>query len=248
MSRRSLVRIAHAYGNRRSRLECALEAGVDLIETDLRFADGVVWVRHEHRLWRLPLLYNNRLRGIHRQGPCALSVGPVFLRLDLRPIRLSDVVELVSGRCGLLLDLKAGAYTSSAAIRFVDAVLGTLEAMRFQGPLDFCGSWRLLDLVRAKAPDLAIHYSVDGERNWEALLARARGADAIRGITIQRRLLTEERGEFLREAGIDFYCWDVDDAADAEHAIARGASGIIADDLELLAGLAGRPILTEQAS
>ena len=34
MSPRPLVRIAHAYGNRRHRLELALAAGVDLIETD----------------------------------------------------------------------------------------------------------------------------------------------------------------------------------------------------------------------
>ena len=248
MSPRPLVRIAHAYGNRRHRLERALAAGVDLIETDLRFADGVVWVRHEHRLWRLPLLYNRRLRGIHREGPLALAVGPHYFRLDLRPIRLPEVIEAVSGRGGLMLDLKAGRYAPAEAARFVEMVLGTLDTMRFAGHLDFCGGWSLLDLVRARAPAQTIHYSVDGERDWDAFRARADGADAIRAITIQRRLLTDERGAFLRDAGVDFYCWDVEDAADAEHAIAQGAAGIIADDLALLRALAGRPVQTGSAA
>ncbi len=248
MSPRSLVRIAHAYGNRRDRLARALAAGVELIETDLRFADGVVWVRHEHRLRRLPVLYNNRLRGIHREGPFAVAVGPLVLRLDLKPIRLPEVIAAVSGRSGLMLDLKAGRYPPTDAARFVDAVLETLDTMRFDGRLDFCGSWSLLDLVHARARAQTLHYSVDGERDWDAFHARADGADAIGAITIQRRLLDEARGAFLRDAGIDFYCWDVDDAADAEHAIAAGASGVIADDLDLLQDLADRPLRAEAAT
>jgi glycerophosphoryl diester phosphodiesterase len=250
VSPRSLVRIAHAYGNRRQRLDRALAAQVDLIETDLRYADGVVWVRHEHRLRRLPVLYNNRLRGIHREGPFAVTLGPLFLRLDLQPIRLPEVVAAVSGRGGLMLDLKAGRYSPAAATRFIETVLGTLDTMRFAGRLDFCGSWQLLDLVRAHAPAQTLHYSVDNERDWDAFRARARtgGGDAIDAITIQRGLLDDARGAYLRGAGIDFYCWDVDDAADAELAIAAGASGVIADDLGLLRTLAARPVRTEAAT
>ncbi len=101
----SLVRIAHAYGNRRRRIEQALAAGVDLIEADLRYQDGRVWIRHELRVGRLPLLHNARLSGIHRQGPWALTLGPLFLRLDVRPIDLPELLRGVSGRAGLLLDL-----------------------------------------------------------------------------------------------------------------------------------------------
>lgn len=248
MSPRPLVRIAHAYGNRRLRLERVLAAGVDLIETDLRFADGIVWVRHEHRLRRLPLLYNTRLRGIHREGPLAVAAGPLYLRLDRTPIRFPEVVAAVSGRGGLMLDLKAGRYTPAEAARFIETVLETLDAARFAGRLDFCGSWRLLDEVRLRAPTQTVHFSVDGERDWSTFRARAGGADEIRGITIQRRLLTDERGAFLREAGVDFYCWDIEDPADAEHAIAQGAAGVIADDLDLLRALAGRPVRTEAAA
>lgn len=243
-NRRTLVRIAHAYGNRRHRIAQAVAAGVDLIETDLRFDRGTVWVRHEHRVPGLPLLFNNRLHGIHREGPYARSFGPLFVRVDVERIRLPEVVAAVSGRSGLLLDLKAGTYTPSTAERFVDAVLGILATARFDGRLGFCGSWRLLDVVRTKRPDLTLHYSVDRNASWGAFLARAEGPSAIRAVSIQRRLLTEERAKILSDRDVDVYCWDVANAADAADAVACGAAGVIADDLGLLRDLAGTPVRT----
>ena len=41
----------------------------------------------------------------------------------------------------------------------------------------------------------------------------------------------------LRRAGVEFYCWDVANENDAQHAISHGAAGIIADDLDMLADL-----------
>jgi glycerophosphoryl diester phosphodiesterase len=236
----NVLRIAHAAGNRRDRLERALEAGVDMIEVDVRFRGGVAWVRHEHRLGVLPLLYNRRPNRVHREGPFALSVGPHFFRLDVRRLRLDEVAARVHGKAGLLVDLKAGAYRPAEAQRFVEAVLTVLDG--FTGPLDFCGSWPLLDLVRAAKPGLPLHYSVDRPAQWAALQARMGGAAQPPGISLHPRLLTEERALALHAAGVEFYCWDVEDSAGAERVLALGAAGIIAGDLDLLRALAGRPV------
>jgi len=235
-----VIRIAHAAGNRPERLERALKAGVDLVEVDARFRGGDVWVRHEHRLGLLPLLYNHRLTGIHREGPFALSVGPHFFRLDVRRLRFEDVAARVRGRAGLLVDLKAGNYRPAEARRFVEAVLRTLED--FPGMLDFCGSWPLLDLVRTAKPGLPLHYSVDRQADWAALQARMGGPAQPPGVSLHPRLLTEERALALHGAGVELYCWDIEDRAGAERVLALGAAGIIADDLDLLRSLAGRPV------
>jgi glycerophosphoryl diester phosphodiesterase len=234
----TIVRIAHAAGNRRDRIAGALAAGVDLIEIDVRWRHEAAWVRHERRLPFLPVLYDRDLRGVHRGGPYAATLGRHFFRLELRGLRFRDAVALVGDGAGLLVDLKAAPYRTSEARRFVANLLTTLAG--FAGTLDFCGGWPLLDLVTEARPGQRVHYSVDKAGHWDALVRRMEGGTAPSGISIHPRLLGAERAETLRRAGIDFYCWDIDDAAAAEQAIALGASGINADDLDLLAALRGR--------
>ncbi len=239
MPERRVLAIAHAYGNRRYRIAAALEAAVDMIEADLRYQNGTVWVRHEQRLPLLPLLYNLNLSGIHKEGPWAVSLGPLFLRWDAQPIRLEELIDTVGGRTGLLLDLKRDGYTPDQARAFVESVVARLSERASGGRLDFCGSWALLDLVRAAAPDLPVHYSLDRPAHWQELQGRLKGERRPGGITIRRSLLNEERAAALRALDIEFYAWDVRAAADAERAVALGAAGIIADDLALLRAFAG---------
>jgi glycerophosphoryl diester phosphodiesterase len=229
--------IAHAHGNRRERIEAAIEAGVDLIETDLRYEGGRVVVRHEHRLARLPVVFNRDLRGVHRQAPHGCAVGRWWFRFETRPMPFAEVVRAASGRAGLLIDLKAGRYSARQTRAFAVAVFGMLEACGFEGAIDFCGSWALLDAVRAARPDQAVHYSVDSGEDWERLRGRLDGATRIPAITLKRSLLTSERAGVLARAGLPFYCWDVESEADVVHALGHGAAGIIADDLDLLSRL-----------
>jgi glycerophosphoryl diester phosphodiesterase len=230
------LRVAHGHGNRRELIERAIAAGGDLIETDLHYQEGIVWARHDHRAGPLPLLASWRPRGIHRAGPAALALGPLFLRLDRRPLRLAEGLARTSGRAGLLLDLKTGRrHRPGEDNRFVEAVLSDLTAARFAGRVEFSGSWPLLDRLRARAPG---YYSVGNEGDWRRLLPRLGGPDAIPAISLRRRLLTPERAAVLRHAGIAVYCWDVTDLDEAAAALAHGASGIIADDLALLRALA----------
>ena len=99
------LRIAHAFGNRRHRIEAAIAADVDYIEADLWYRAGEIWVRHERRLGSLPILYDRKPRGMNRFGPWSLTVFPNhYIRLDIRPLRLVELLEATRGKRRLLLD------------------------------------------------------------------------------------------------------------------------------------------------
>jgi hypothetical protein len=131
----------------------------------------------------------------------------------------------VNGRAGLLLDLKRGDYSEDDALRLIHKTLATLDDIPFTGRVEFCGSWELLDALQAAAPEAITRYSVDSERDWEALQPRV---GVVRAISLQYKLLSPDRGRFLSDRGIDFFCWDVYQAEEGERAVALGASGIIA--------------------
>ncbi len=237
---RQVVRIAHAYGNRRRRISAAIAAGVDFIEADLRYWRREIWIRHEHRPTPLPLVYNVGLKpGIHRQGPWAARLGKLFVRVDFNPIRFGELLDRVAGHAGLLIDLKAAPYPPDVANAFVGQIFTELDRHRFGDALDFCGGWPLLDLVHATHPDLPVHYSVDSLADWRRLQPRLSGPGRVPGISLRCDLVNAERIATLRAAHVDYYCWDIKDAQDASRAIQAGASGVIADDLALLHNLAG---------
>src|SRR3972149_2068233 len=115
------VRSAPASGNTLDALERALAADNDMIETDIWYRAGEIFVRHERRLGPLPLLGDRRMAG-HTLGPMSLRLGRrYFLRPDVKPFRLDDLLDAVGGRRRLLLDVK-GTYTG----RETDAFARTL--------------------------------------------------------------------------------------------------------------------------
>jgi glycerophosphoryl diester phosphodiesterase len=230
------LRIAHGYGNRRWLIARALEAGVDAVEADLRYRDGEVWVRHERRAPLLPILYNWRLGRSHRRGPWALSLGPLFLRLDVRPVRLEELIARAGTGAGLLLDLKADRYPAADASAFVERALRCVRDGGASGRTEFCGSWRLLDVARRADPLVRARYSVDTEGGWKSVQPRLADG-SVTAVSVRGGLLTEERAASLRARGVDFYVWSVRGAADAGRAVALGASGVICSDLGVLGGL-----------
>jgi glycerophosphoryl diester phosphodiesterase len=236
-----VLAIAHGYGNRRTLIEDAVATGVDRIECDLRYDGRTVWVRHERRLGPLPLLYNYHLAQVHRRGPLGWKAGPLWLRLDRRPLSFAELLRRHGGRSGLLLDFKAGRYRVAEGRRFVARVLEELRSADVTAPVEFCGSWALLGLVRAADADATLVFSVDSEREWRAFEGGgARGA-AIPAVSVRLSLLTPERAAWLRARAIRFYCWDVQGKAGAARAIEAGAAGIIAGDLALLRAVQASP-------
>jgi glycerophosphoryl diester phosphodiesterase len=210
------VAIAHRAGNDRATLERALSAGVDAVEADLRWDGGRIVARHARRLPFLPLYWDHW-----------------HLRLDRTPqVTLDEFLEQVRGRARPYLDLKVPAQPLLRAL---------LEALRRHNALKEAevstGHWGLLAELRRAEPDLRVVRSVGNRRHLADLLALPMDDPLRAGVVIDRKLLDEELARLLRVRWLTLYVWGIDDVEDARRVIAWGASGVIADSLDLLRAL-----------
>jgi glycerophosphoryl diester phosphodiesterase len=210
------VAIAHRAGNDRAALERALSAGGDAVEADLRWDGGRIVARHACRLPFLPLYWDH-----------------LHLRLDRTPqVTLDEFLEQVRGRARPYLDLKVPARRLPRAL---------LEALRRHNALKEAevstGHWGLLAELRRSEPDLRVVRSVGNRRHLAHLLALPMDDPLRAGVVIDRKLLDEELARLLRVRWLTLYVWGIDDLEDARRVIAWGATGIIADSLQLLRAL-----------
>jgi glycerophosphoryl diester phosphodiesterase len=228
------LRIAHAFGNRRDKIEAAASAEIDFMEADLWYRAGEVWVRHERRLGFLPLLYDRWPPGVDSVGPWALTVFPRhYVRLDINPLRLTELLERTQGRRGLLLDLK-GSYGGQGARTYAQTLARILAQSRRQEQVIVCGQIEVLDQVREAAPHLDVRYSIEKQRHWQAFLRRLEADRPVRGVCMAREFLSDEIVELLKGRGLQVFCWTVDDAAEARRLLALGVDGIISNNIPLL--------------
>ena len=232
------VRIAHAYGNRRDKIERAVAADVDLIEADLWFRAGDFWLRHERRLSFFPLLYDRRpRRGIRDDGPWALTVFPRhYIRPDLQPLPLSELLERADGKRRLLLDLKDEDVEASEARVIAEALVRALAAAGREDAI-VCGQTDLLDDVREAGPHLDVRYSIERQEQWDALLRRLDAGAAIRGLCVYHRFFDDGVARFTADNGLQVYAWTVDDPERARQLVQMGAAGITSNSLPLLEAL-----------
>jgi glycerophosphoryl diester phosphodiesterase len=231
------LRIAHGYGNSRELVQIALEDRVDVIEADVRLRGGRLRLGHERRLPLLPLLFGRRPRGQSPRSRLAFALGPWQVRLDSGPFPLDEMLAMVTGKCGLLLDLKSPLMAGNRR-RFVEALLAILRQFNQTG-VRLCGDWPLLDEVRGALPESKVYYSVAGRHRWQAFVRRVEGGDPVRGISLRASLLDASTAQFLQERGIEVYCWPMDSSAEAARVTALGAAGIISYDLAVLAATGG---------
>ena len=210
------ITIAHRAGNDLQGLRKAVAAGVDFVEADIRWDGGPV-ARHERRLPFLPVYWDRW-----------------HVRWDARPsLALTVLLDLVKGAARPYLDIKAQDRRAPAAI---------LEALRTRDALSkvviSSQYWPALEAMRAAAPELRLFRSVGDPSQLEAL-RRLLENDPLHpaGIAIDRELLTPELAATLRQRGLDVHAWGVRELADARRLLDWGATGIIADDLDLLRAL-----------
>lgn len=234
---RRLDRIAHAYGNNPHAVARALDAGVDVIEADIWLRKGKVCVRHERHLGRLPLLADRPMRS-HPPGPFSLRLGRrYYVRLDLHPRRLEDLMDDVGERAGLLLDTK-GRYRPGEAIDFAQEVARQVGERGANSRVAVCGqNFELLDCFRMVAPDIEVRYSIERPDQWRRFCWMVESGEPVSRICIQHRFVDKEKADFIRKKRIHAYYWTVDDAGEAARLVEMGANGIISNDLSLLAGL-----------
>lgn len=234
------VRIAHAYGNRREQIERANAADIDFMEADLWFRAGEVWVRHERRCSFIPLLYDGKSEEIEDFGPWALTVFPgYYVKLDLNPMLLSELLERTRGRSGLLLDLK-GNYSDADAYAYAESLSSALADADTRRSVVVCGQTDSLDHVREVAEDLDVRYSIERVEQWEALKRRLDARPGIRGVCMHRQFFQREGViDFLQTKGLEAFLWTVDDLSEAGKLLKMGAAGIISNRLDVLERLNG---------
>jgi glycerophosphoryl diester phosphodiesterase len=231
-----VVRIAHAYGNSRASLERALASDVDMIEVDMWYMGGDVHIRHEKRLNPLPLLYDRVMKG-HALGPLAVRFGKYFVRPDVHTLRFDELLEKVAGRKRLLLDVK-GRSGAPYARKFTKTLVRKIRAHCAEPWVAVCGqAYPVINAVREAAPHLEVRYSIEKEYQWEAFLRKMRGDPPALGVCIAYGFIDAEKARVMEEAGVNVYCWTVDDWDAAKRLIGQGVDGIISNDLELLAAL-----------
>ncbi len=233
------VRIAHAYGNRRDGIEAAAAADVDLIEADIWYRAGDIWVRHERRMQLLPLLFDRSPEGVNNVGPWAFTVFPKhYARLDVDPLRLKGLLERTRGRRGLLLDVK-GDHAEEDARAYARTLARSLAEARCEESVIVCGQTDVLDTIREVAPHLDVRYSIEKQWQWEKLPHRLEAKPGLRGVCVDREFLSDTVARFLEEAGLQVFCWTVDDPAEARRLMELGVDGIISNSLPLLEQLDG---------
>ena len=227
------VRIAHGFGNSRRRLARALSGPVDLIETDVRFEDGKMVVRHERKLGPLPILIDEMTSlQIGSEHGWRLLLWRWFIALQRNPLVLQEVLAEAKDKRGLLLDLKGECGDREEAL--AQALAEMLERMGMEEQVTFCGqNWTLLGHLRAAAPHLKVHYSIDSAdqlRAFQAMLER----DPIRRICLNHSLAEEPLIERFKGLGMTIYTWAVDDLPRAHELLELGVDGIISNSLEML--------------
>ncbi len=228
------LRIAHAYGNRRDKIEAAATADIDFIEADIWYRAGDLWVRHERRLGCLPLLFDRRPQGVNRVGPWAMTVFPRhYVRLDVNPLTLAELLKRTRGTRRLLLDLK-GDHPASAARAFAETLARAISDANCEQSVIVCGQTDVLDDVRKAAPHLDVRHSIERQEQWDRFLRRLEADPGLPGVCLHRKLLSDERARLLREKGLQVFCWTVDDTAEARRLIEMGVDGIISNNIPLL--------------
>jgi len=231
-----VVRIAHAYGNRRDTLRRALQAPVDMIEADIWRQAGDLHVRHELRLGPFPLLADRRPDG-PKIGPYAIPLpGRHYLRLDVNPLTLRELLRTVAGTKRLLLDVKS--LDRSEAQLFATILARQIQEHDAVGWVAVCGQyWPVLDRLRKIAPHVEVRYSMQSQDQWDGYQHRLTRGRATTRVCIHHRFIDGTKAEFLEAHAIDTYCWTVDDPGEADVLVQRGVDGIISNNLDLLAAL-----------
>jgi glycerophosphoryl diester phosphodiesterase len=234
--RRPLVRIAHAYGNSRESLARALAADVDMIEVDVWFRGNTLYVRHARRLDPLPILYDNVMKG-HAPGPFAVRLGKYYVRPDIDPLKLDELLTTVAGKKRVLLDVK-GSYHAPAVDGFALRLAYEIRKHAAEAWAAVCGqTYPVLHRLREVAPELEVRYSIQHQHQWERFLRMMARDSSVRNVCMAHGFIDPVKARIMEENGVDLYCWTVDNPDDARWLVGQGVDGIISNDLELLASL-----------
>lgn len=203
---------AHRAGNTRKHAMRAIEAGADLLETDIWLYKGRLELRHKHTLGPIPILWER------------WSIAPGWTpRYTLRDL-LEDVPEDIL----LFLDFKG------TEMELGPEVLKELQRSAPDRVVAICGrNYPQLQTI-AEAPNILCFYSVGEEKEWpiaQKLIAESN----YPALSIEASLATPERMDWINGIGGTVVCWNVQSEQQMQELRALGVDGFTTDSHDLLA-------------
>lgn len=232
-----VVRIGHAYGNTRHSIDLARDAGVDSIEADLWYKAGNIYVRHDRRLSPLPLLADRKMRG-HPLPPYSIRlIKGYYVRPEINPLKLPELLERTQAGPKLLLDVK-GVDDDAYARRFAKLLATQIRAASAVDRIEVCGQlWPVLTHLGAEAPEIHRRFSIERSQQWSAFVQMTKRQGKAHDVCIEHRFLSDEKLTILKKHGASVYTWTVDQPHAAHALIERGVDGIISNNLQLLSSV-----------
>lgn len=203
--------IAHRAGNTIEEMSAAIDAGVDLVEADVRYYRGALELRHTKTF-----------------GPWILWDYPweFALRSAAGVPTVGETLAQLRGRGHIMLDLKG--VRSALPRRLV-------HVLRDAGlPVTVCARrWRLLDAF-AGDPDVRLVLSAGNSWELSRLLTLLRrppqewpGGRRAYGVSVKRTLLTPRIVAQMHRNVEVVMTWRVDTSAELDHARRLGVTGAI---------------------
>ncbi len=170
--------------------EEAIEAGADLVETDLRLSrDGTIVCIHDKTLSRTADR-GDRIADLDVKTLKQIDIGD-----GMTVPTFDDVLKLVNGRAGILLDVKV------TTDEMVDRVVEGIEQRKaYRGVVYGVRSLDHLDALRRRDSEIPALAFVHDYSEIEELLGR--GVHAVR---IWEEDLTDERIKVVRDAAFDLW-------------------------------------------
>ena len=206
------MRVAHSAANYRALMRQAVAAGADLIEADVWPRWNHVVARHERGVVAIPLVFDKW-----------------YVRPEIRPITLQEIIDTVGPAQGLYLDLKSDNRRHLSHIAEIIAQRGVTERTAITSP-----HWAALRYVESLAPAVSSYYTVIARRHLEPFWDHLDEHPEVNGTAMRHGLLNPALVEALHARGLRILAWTVDSPQRALELLSWGVDGIISNRLDLL--------------
>jgi glycerophosphoryl diester phosphodiesterase len=203
--------------------KAAVEAGVDLIETDLRCtADGAIICFHDAEI-----------QGI---AVDALSFAECRERSVLPIVLFSEFVEFCFGKVGMNVEVKEAGFEMPILDIFSrrdTSLPAVIKSFRPTAVEIFARS--LTDVPVGLLIDTPGHRPFSADERYQIIQqALALGAEFL---SPWHGLVDDALLAALNDAGLSLICWTVDEEADMQHLVEAGIQGIVSNYPERLINL-----------
>jgi glycerophosphoryl diester phosphodiesterase len=211
----NVLTIAHRAGNSLAGLHAANELGVDVIECDVHQYRGRLEVRHQKTAGPLPFLWD------------AWELSSVRApRLGLH-----ELLEADRHGTTFMLDLK-GPRTTAAR-----SVARYLHHTGRHHPVLVCGRWWRSVEALCVLPFARGVLSARNRMEFKRLRRRVQQGPPVHGVSVHRSLLDAQLVAELHRHVELVMTWPVNDLRTLDAVLAIGVTGVISDELDVLAEL-----------